>query len=60
MSPSSESFSLETSATKSPPSTVELVHCGSVSVEETTYLGIVLNLSAYSPCIDGHAAAKPS
>ena len=29
-------------------------------VEETTYFGIVLNLSANSPSRDGQAAAKPS
>ncbi len=37
-----------------------LFHVGSLSVLETTYFGIELNLSANSFCIDGHAAAKPS
>ena len=36
------------------------VHSGSVSVEDTTYLGMVLNLSANPPSRPGHAAAKPS
>ena len=40
--------------------TVELVHSGSESVDETTYLGMALNLSANSPSRDGHASAKPS
>ena len=44
----------------STPITVELFHSGSSSVEETTYFGIVLNLSAKSPSREGHAAAKPS
>ncbi len=42
------------------PITVELFHSGFSSVEETTYFGMVLNLSANSPSRDGHAAAKPS
>ncbi len=37
-----------------------LFHAGSVSVEETTYLGIELNFSANSPSRSGQAAAKPS
>ncbi len=39
-----------------------LAHSGLVSVDETTYLGIVFILSAKptSSVIDGHAAAKPS
>ena len=40
--------------------TVELVHSGSESVVETTYFGMLLNLSANSPSRDGHASAKPS
>ena len=48
-------------STRSPAwMTVEFVHSGSVSVEETTYLGIELNRSANSPSRDGQAAAKPS
>ena len=40
--------------------TVVLFHDGSDSVEETTYLAMVLNLSANSPSRDGQASAKPS
>ena len=53
-------FSFATSSARSPPITVELFHSGSFSVEETTYLGMLLNLSANSPSRDGHASAKPS
>ena len=61
MSPSASRLSLETASTRSsPPTTVEFVHSGWVSVEETTYLGIELNLSANSPSRDGQASAKPS
>jgi hypothetical protein len=60
MSPSSSAFSRETSAGRSLPMTVVLVHSGSLSVEETTYFGMLLNLSAKSPSLDGHASAKPS
>src|SRR5919204_4745156 len=59
-SPSCCSLSLATSSGTSPPSTVVFVHSGLLSVEETTYFGIVLNLSANSPSRDGHAAANPS
>src|SRR5438093_6529447 len=59
-SPSCSSRSLATSSATSPLSTVELVHWGSSRVEETTYLGIVLNLSANSPSLDGQASANPS
>ena len=41
--------SFATSAARSPSITVVFVHSGSVSVEETTYLGMLLNLSANSP-----------
>ena len=37
-----------------------LFHSGSRSVDETTYFGMLLNLSANSPSRDGHASAKPS
>src|SRR6185295_6058226 len=62
MSPSCRSLSFATSAATSPVRTVELFHSGSVRVEETTYLGMLLNLSAKptSSVLDGHAAAKPS
>src|SRR5918996_3970715 len=60
MSPSCWSLSFGTSALRSVPITVELFHSGSLSVEETTYLGIPLNLSANSPPRPGQASAKPS
>ena len=61
MSPSCLSLSLATSAARSSPEiTWELFHFGSLSVEDTTYLGMVLNLSANSPSRDGQASAKPS
>src|SRR6059036_371074 len=60
MLPSCSSFSFLTASTTSPFNTVVLFHSGSLSVDETTYFGIVLNLSAKSPSRDGHAAANPS
>ena len=42
------------------PITVVLFHSGSVSVDDTTYFGIELNLSANGPSRSGQAAAKPS
>src|SRR5919201_4629550 len=48
------------SSAMSPLSAVVLVHSGSFTVEEATYLGMLLILSAYSPPRDGHAAKKPS
>src|SRR3954467_12932411 len=60
MSPEADSRSLDTASATSPSSIVELAQPGFSSVEDTTYLGIVLNLSANSPSLDGHAAAKPS
>jgi hypothetical protein len=60
MSRSYRRLSLVTSSATSPVTTVVLFHSGFSSVDETTYLGIVLNLSANSPSRDGHAAAKPS
>src|SRR3954447_25414494 len=60
MSPSNSSFSFVTASPRSPSSTVELLHSGLLSVEETTYFGIWLNLSANSPSRDGQASAKPS
>src|SRR6266511_4776268 len=59
-SPSCSCFSFATSSATSPLNTVELLQSGSSSVEETTYLGMVLNLSANSPSLDGQAFAKPS
>jgi hypothetical protein len=60
MSPSWRSRSFGTSVARSSPITVEFVHSGSLSVVETTYLGIVLNLSANSPSRLGQALANPS
>ena len=60
MSPSCSRLSFETASATSPSSTVELFHSGSSRVEETTYLGMLLNLSANSPSRDGQASAKPS
>ena len=60
MSPSYVSLSLVTSSTTSPRSTVVLFHSGSSSVEEITYFGIELNLSANSPSNCGQTGAKPS
>ena len=54
MSRLSASPSASTSSARSPLRTVELFHSGSSRVEETTYLGIVLNLSANSPSLVGH------
>ena len=60
MSPSCSCFSFAISSARSPRSTVELFQSAFVSVEETTYLGMLLNLSANSPSRDGQASAKPS
>jgi hypothetical protein len=61
MSPPGASRSFVTPSATSLSTRWEFDHSsGSVSVEETTYFGIVLNLSANSPSRDGHAAAKPS
>src|SRR5919204_6443506 len=60
MSPSCSCLSFATSSATSPFSTVELFHLGCRMVEETTYLGMVLNLSANSPSLDGQASANPS
>src|ERR1022692_4072617 len=60
MSPSSSCFSFETSATTSPPRTVELFQRGCSRVEETTYLGRLFNRSAHSPVRDDHRAANHS
>src|SRR5258708_15231003 len=60
MSPSNTCLSFETSVATSPLSTVELFHSAFSRVEETTYLGMLLNLSAKSFFADGQAAAKPS
>jgi hypothetical protein len=59
MSPPSCAFSLATWPATSSAITVVLFHVGSPSVVEATYFGMVLNLSANSPSLDGQAAAKP-
>ena len=51
MSPSCSCFSFATSSATSPFSTVVLFHSGLSSVEETTYFGMLLNLSANSPSL---------
>jgi hypothetical protein len=62
-SPSYWSFSLATAAGTSLEITVVLFHAGSVSVVETTTLGMLFIFLPNSPVassIAGHAAAKPS
>ncbi len=59
--PPSCCFSFPTSSATSPWIRVELFHSsGSSSVEETTYFGIELILSANGPSRSGQAAAKDS
>ena len=60
MSPLHFSLNFVTSSTTSPRSTVVLVHSGFSRVEEITYSGIELNLSANSPSWLGQTGAKPS
>src|SRR5580704_15834028 len=60
MSPSISCFSLETSLTRSPLSTLELDHLGFFKVEDTTYLGRLFNLSAHSPVRSSHRSANHS
>src|SRR3954468_22338911 len=60
MSPSCRCLTIAIASSRSPSSTVEFCQSGSLSVEETTYFGMLLNLSANSPSRDGHASAKPS
>ena len=60
MSPSTSSRSFATLSATSPSSTVVFVQSGSFSVEDTTYFGMLLNLSANSPSRDGQESAKPS
>src|SRR3954469_15381187 len=60
MSPSCRRLTVAIASARSPSSTVEFCQSGSFSVEETTYFGMLLNLSANSPSRDGHASAKPS
>jgi len=49
ISPSSSCFSRETSLTTSPLRTSELIQTGSSSVEEMTYFGRLLSVSAHAP-----------
>src|SRR5215472_1468048 len=60
MSPSTFCFSVETSLTTSPFSTVVLLHLGSWRVEDTTYFGRLFSLSANSPVADSHREANHS
>ena len=60
MSPSSSCLSFVACSTASPFSTVVLFHSAFSRVDETTYLGMLLNLSANSPSLDGQAPAKLS
>src|SRR5437762_1851882 len=60
MSPSCFCLSLRTWSATSPFRTVELLQVGFVRVDETTYFGMALNLSANSPSLEGQAAANPS
>src|SRR5919106_5791693 len=54
------SLSFDAASTASPLRTVVLFHSGFSRVEETTYLGMLLNLSANSPSRAGQAPAKLS
>src|SRR5215472_14920043 len=65
MSPSNRRFSSEISVTTSPLSTaplnpVALLQLGSPRVEDTTYLGMLLSLSAHRPSRDSHSPANIS
>src|SRR5713226_3620731 len=61
MLPPNPCLSFETSFTTSPLRIVELFQSAFLRVEDTTYLGMLLNLSENgSPLLDGQAAAKPS
>src|SRR6266852_7071776 len=61
MSPLISFLSLETAALMSPPITVEFFQVGFLSVVETTYFAMLLNLSENSsPLRLGQACAKPS
>src|SRR5688572_17812121 len=60
MSPVYCALSFSTSSITSPCSTVVLFHSGCSRVEDTTYLGIVLNLSANAPSTCGQTGANPS
>src|ERR1700722_9124072 len=60
MSPLICRFSFEISLTTSPLITVELDHMGSFGVEDTTYLGMLFNLSAHSPLRDSQRVANHS
>jgi hypothetical protein len=60
MSPSNFSLRPATSSATLSLITVELFHSGSSMLLETTYFGMLLNLSANSPSREGQASAKPS
>src|SRR5579875_2619254 len=58
ISPSVCCFSFETSLRTSPFRTVTLVHLGSSSILDTTYLGRLFNVSAHSPLADDQRGPK--
>ena len=58
ISPVSSCFSVDTSSSTSPLSTVELFQPASSRVDDTTYLGRLFSLSASAPLRDGHRAAN--
>src|ERR1700722_374589 len=61
MSPSTCCFSFVTSSTTSPFSIVTLVHVGSLSVPDTTYLGRLFSWPAHSPgLVAGHRVPNHS
>src|ERR1700722_2289563 len=60
MSPLICRFSFEISLTTSPLITVEFDHMGSFRLEDTTFLGMLFNLSAHSPLRDSQRVANPS
>src|SRR6202046_4568456 len=60
MSPASSCFSFATALTTSPLRTVALVHLGSVTVEDTPYVGRLFSRSAHSPVRAAHRGANHS
>jgi hypothetical protein len=60
MSPLTPCLSVETSRTTSPFNTLVLFHLGSSRLADTTYLGMLLNLSAHVPVRDAHREANHS
>src|SRR3954470_14099824 len=60
ISPSSSCFNFEASSTTSPLRMVELLQWASTTVDDTTYLGRLFNLSAHSPLRPTHRGPKYS